>query len=398
VNIQKSHRWIQLSRYIVTGTLTTLIDLLVFLTMHEKFEYTENISVIVAFIFALIFSFTVNKTWTFSQNKKKDKSWNISQFIKFIFVAGFGLLLTLLSVHIFINILNFSPVFAKLSASSIVFIWNFLANSFWTFKALDENNVIKPLLPENKNFKYDLSVVIPAYNESIRIIPTLTSAISYFNSQNINYEIIIVDDGSSDNTAKICNEFFTLQKNSKNYKIIQLSKNKGKGFAVKTGVLESNGRHILFCDADGATPFNQYKKLREAMLFSEIAIGSRYKDRSTVEKKQPLYRTIISRAVNIMAQIFLIEGISDTQCGFKLFRNHVGKEIFEKQKIERFAFDIEFLMLAKSKEYRISEIPVIWIDQDGSKVDGIRDGIRTLNDFVKIKFYMMFGFYKKNSD
>lgn len=401
MNTKKSLQWVQLSRYIVTGTLTTLIDLLVFHTLYVQFQYSENTSVIIAFICAVLFSFTVNKAWTFSankQNKISHDNWNISQFIKFIFVSGFGLLITLLCVYIFINILHLSPIIAKLSASGIVFAWNFLANSFWTFKANDENTTIKPLLPEKKNFEFELSVVIPAYNESDRIVPTLQSAISYFTSQNIHFEIIVVDDGSSDDTAEICREIFTAEPHSKNYKIIQLSQNKGKGFAVKTGVLESNGQHILFCDADGATPFNQYQKLREAMLFSHIVIGSRYKDRSTVEKKQPLYRIIISRIVNIIAQIFLIEGISDTQCGFKLFRNHVGKEIFEKQKIERFAFDIEFLMLAKSKEYRIIEIPVIWIDQDGSKVNGLKDGIRTVKDFILIKFYMMFGFYKKNSN
>ncbi|HID92140.1 TPA: glycosyltransferase [Candidatus Peregrinibacteria bacterium] len=392
---KKAKKWIQLLRYIITGTLTTLIDLLIFHTLLVQFEYSKNISVLIAFICALLFSFFVNKTWTFASAKtNKKKSWNVLQFLKFLFVSAIGLILTLISVHLFITTLLLTPAIAKLSASAIVFVWNFLANSFWTFTSKNETDVIKPLLPEKKNFEFELSIVIPAYNESSRIIPTLKSAISYFTSQNIHFEIIVVDDGSTDQTSEICTQVLS----SKNHKIIQLSKNKGKGFSVKTGVLESKGRYILFCDADGATPFNQYKKLRDAMLFSEIAIGSRYKDRSTVEKKQPLYRIIISRTVNIIAQIFLIEGISDTQCGFKLFRNHVGKEIFEKQKIERFAFDIEFLMLAKAKNYRITEIPVIWIDQDGSKVDGLRDGIRTLRDFVLIKFYMMFGFYKKNSD
>jgi len=393
--MQKSSKWIQLSRYIVTGTLTTLLDLMVFYTLYVNLEYTKNISVIIAFTCAVIFSFIVNKKWTFGQNDENNKEWRISQFLKFLFISGLGLIITLIAVHIFLEIFAFPPTIAKLSASAIVFIWNFLANSFWTFKTIDHNDIVKPILPERKNFKFELSIVIPAYNESRRISPTLKSAITYFSSQNISFEIIVVDDGSSDDTINTCKEIFMSEKNANDHKIISLSKNKGKGFAVKTGVEESTGRYILFCDADGATPFNQYAKLREAMLFSEIAIGSRYKDRSTTEKKQPLYRIILSRTVNIIAQIFLIEGISDTQCGFKLFRNNIGKEIFAKQKIERFAFDIEFLMLSKAKGYRIAEIPVIWIDKDGSKVEGIRDGIRTLRDFVLIKFYMMFGFYKK---
>ncbi len=399
MNRNKSLRWIQFFRYIVTGTLTTLIDLLVFHTLYIRFDYSKNTAVIFAFILALLFSFIVNKKWTFKGNQENTHTnWHVSQFIKFIFVAGFGLLITLLCVHIFINILELPPILSKLAASAVVFVWNFLANSFWTFRTTTEETSIKPLLPEKKSFPFELSIVIPAYNESERIIPTLQSALQYFISQNINFEIIVVDDGSSDNTADICTEIFTSTQHPSHYKVIQLSQNKGKGFAIKTGVLESKGRHILFCDADGATPFHQYKILRDAMLFSEIAIGSRYKDRSTVEKKQPLYRIIISRTVNIIAQIFIIEGIADTQCGFKLFRNDAGKRIFKKQKIERFAFDIEFLMLAKTYGYRISEIPVIWIDKDGSKVNGLRDGMRILRDFVLIKFYMMFGFYKKNSE
>ena len=389
MNKNSSTHWVQLFRYIVAGTLTTLLDLLVFLIGYYQFNISRNESVLYAFIAALVFSFIVNRFWTFKDNYK-DSEWKISQLLKFVFVASLGLIITLISMKILTDFFSVEPLLAKIITSGIVFVWNFTVNSFWTFAADETEEIVKPLLPENKNFIYDLSIIIPAYNEEKRLPKTLQNAIKYFSSLNILFEIIVVDDGSHDETSTIAKKHLL-----SSHKIIQLSENKGKGFAVKTGVLEAEGRYILFCDADGATPFHQYKKLREAMLFSEIAIGSRYKNRKTVQKKQPLYRTIISRIINIIAQIFLIEGISDTQCGFKLFRSDVGKQIFSHQKIERFAFDIEFLMLGKRLGFRITEIAVLWYDQPGTKVNGLKDGIRAFQDFLRIKFYMMFGVYEK---
>ncbi len=387
-NNESSH-WIQLFRYIVAGTLTTLLDLLIFQVSYYQFGFSRNESVFYAFITALLFSFVVNRFWTFKGNYTNDE-WRISQFLKFVFVASIGLMITLFSMKILTEYFSIEALFSKIITSAIVFGWNFIVNSFWTFSSKDEEIILKPLLPEKKDFSFELSLIIPAYNEEKRLSKTLKDCISYFSSLDIEYEIIVVDDGSIDNTSEIAKEYLSAP-----HKIIQLSKNKGKGFAVKTGVLEAKGRYILFCDADGATPFHQYKKLREAMLFSEIAIGSRYKNRETVEIAQPFYRTLLSRIGNIIAQIFLIEGISDTQCGFKLFRNDVGKKIFQYQKIERFAFDIEFLMLAKKENYKIIEIPVIWFDQPGTTVEGMKDWLKAMTDVLRIKFYMMFGFYGK---
>lgn len=268
-------------------------------------------------------------------------------------------------------------------------MWNFIMNSFWTFKPLSNKEI--EILPEIKKFNFELSIVIPAYNEEKRIKSTLENCIKFFSSEKINYEVIVVDDGSKDKTTKVVKESFG---KFKNWKIINLKNNKGKGYAVKTGVLEALGKYILFCDADGSTPFYEYRKLKEFMNTSHIAIGSRYKNREMVQKKQPWYRTMISRLINIISQIFLVEGILDTQCGFKMFRNDVGKRIFSLQKIERFAFDIEFLMLGKLFNYKIVEVPIEWSDTPGTKVKMFKDGIRAMRDFLYIKFNMMFNNYK----
>lgn len=383
----ETSRWVQFFRYGVTGTLTTLLDLLTFQVFFYQIHCSQNVSVVAAFVVALCFSFFVNRFWTFRSNFT-DQEWSLSQFLKFAFVASVGLGLSLVVMIFFTQVLFVEPLWAKLLTSGVVLFWNFTVNSFWTFSASEETEVIKPLLPEKGPFRYELSIIIPAFNESKRLPETLESALQYFERLNILFEIIVVDDGSSDDTAVLAQNILSAP-----HKIIQLSENKGKGFAVKTGVLEAEGRYILFCDADEATPFSEYHKLREAMLFSHIAIGSRYKNRESVQKKQPWYRIMFSRAVNLMAQIFLIEGIKDTQCGFKLFRSDIGKRSFAVQRVERFAFDIEFLMLAKNNGARICEISVQWYDQPGSTFGGWRDGMRALKDFFRIKFYMMFGFY-----
>jgi len=392
-NIPNTTKWVKLFRYMITGGFTTALDLLVLYTCVEILKTSVLLGTAIAFIVALLFSFTVNKVWTFSHFSKGNEDVNISLFLKFLFVSCIGFGLSLLGMKIFHYELFIDYKISKLLTSVIVLFWNFSANSLWTFPTKKQEHSFRAILPENNVFPYELSIVIPAYNEEKRIPSTLISALSYFSSLGILYEIIVVDDGSKDNTynkaRNILPDF---------HKVIKQVPNGGKGKAIQIGVLAAQGRYILFCDADEATPFSEYKHLREEMLWTHIAIGSRYKNRSTVQKKQPLYRIVFSRIINFFTQIFLIEGILDTQCGFKLFRSNVGKQLFRLQRIHRFAFDVEFLLLAKRFGYQISEISVIWIDKEGSTVSGLKDGLRVVRDFLKIKFYMMFGFYEEEKN
>lgn len=235
-----------------------------------------------------------------------------------------------------------------------------------------------------KKKSFELSVVIPAFNEEKRIKNTLIAVRDFIEREKISAEIIVVNDGSSDKTKEIVKEF---QRKIPNLRLVDLHKNMGKGFAVKKGVYASNGKFILFTDADNSTPIEEYKKLLDGMLVSKanIAIGSRYLRGSNVRIKQSKYRILLGRAGNFIIRLFLIDGISDTQCGFKLFENKVAREIFRFQKINRFAFDVEVLVIADNLGYKIVEVPVSWFNSPESRVRPIKDVLRTLRDFVYIK-------------
>lgn len=237
--------------------------------------------------------------------------------------------------------------------------------------------------------KIELSVVIPAFNEEKRIETTLVSVCGFLERENISAEVIVVNDGSFDKTKETVREF---QRKTKNLRLVDLHKNFGKGFAVKEGIYASNGKLILVTDADNSTPIEEYKKLLTRMQTekADIAIGSRYLKDSNVRIKQPKYRILLGRAGNFIIRLFLITGISDTQCGFKLFQNRVARDVFRFQKIRRFAFDVEVLVIADKLGYKIAEVPVSWFDSPESRVRPIKDALRTLRDIVSIKLRKKF--------
>jgi len=227
-----------------------------------------------------------------------------------------------------------------------------------------------------------LSVVVPAYNEEQRLPRTLARLHEYYEAQDYEYDVIVVSDGSKDRTAQIVNDF---AKDHPRFRMIDYSPNRGKGFAVRTGIMAATGEYILFCDADLATPQEETEKLLPHMKAAEIAIGSRPLRESQLEKHQPLYREMFSRMSNKLIQLLAVRGIKDTQCGFKMFHRNVAHDIFSRCKLNEFGFDFECLMIARDLGYRIDEVPIRWLDQEGSKVVLMRDGPRALRDLVKIR-------------
>ena len=211
-----------------------------------------------------------------------------------------------------------------------------------------------------------LSVIIPAYNEEKRIAKTLEEVREYL--KNFDGELIVVDDGSTDGTSAFSN--------------ISYPKNMGKGYAVKKGVERASGDLILFMDADNATPIREVEKLLK--FDSDIVIGSRYLHDSKIEKKQPLSRIMIGRLGNWVIRLLVLDGIKDTQCGFKLFKKNVAKELFSELQTHRFGFDIEILGRAQKKGLTITEVPITWLHNDNSRVRPIRDAFKTLADLIKI--------------
>ena len=228
-----------------------------------------------------------------------------------------------------------------------------------------------------------LSVVIPAYNEENRLPATLKEIISHLDQGNADYEIIIVEDGSTDNTQLKLEE---IRSNNSRIRILQNKKNKGKGFSVKKGVLAAQGEYILFCDADGSTPISELDKLLTKLDAGyDIAIGSRGLKESQIRVRQTFYREYMGKIFNGLVRLLTVPGIADTQCGFKCFKRDVAQELFTLQKIKRFSFDVEVLYLAQKKGFKIAEVPVTWMNSPESRVDLIKDSLRMLIDVLRIR-------------
>ena len=235
----------------------------------------------------------------------------------------------------------------------------------------------------------DISVVIPAYNEEKRIGPTLKKIIKYLKNNFVNFEIIVVDDCSIDNTANI---IFKYKKN--NVKYLKNKKNMGKGFSVKRGLLSAKYSLVLFSDSDLATPIEELEKFKNYIKNYDIVIASRNLKDSLIVVKQPKYRQFMGKIFPLLVNLIVLRGFKDTQCGFKLFKKNVAKKVVSLQTFNRFCFDVEILFIAKKLGYKIKEAPVIWIDKEGSKINPLKDGFFMFIDLFKIRFNNLLKKYK----
>ncbi len=232
--------------------------------------------------------------------------------------------------------------------------------------------------------EYMISVVIAAYNEENRIYPSLLKIADFLTNSGSAYEIIVVDDGSSDNTSELTG---TLAARIQNLKIIRYPVNQGKGYALRQGVLASQGTLVLLTDADLSTPIEEVTKLSTLILENtcEIAIGSRALARSEIIEKQPWWRQLMGKVFNKIIKVLVLDGFSDTQCGFKLFSGDIARLLFKEAQINRFAYDVEILARAKKNGYKVSEVPVKWHNSLESKVSPFFDSLQMLKDIFKIR-------------
>lgn len=222
----------------------------------------------------------------------------------------------------------------------------------------------------------ELSVVVPSFNEELRLPHALIEMIDWLDSRGCTYEIIVVDDGSRDGTSVTARQFERIRPQ---VKVIRLPVNRGKGHAVRTGALNSRGSRVLFADADGATPFAELARLEEAIAAgADVAIGSRAGSGNRV-RTDPL-RRLVGRLFNAWVSAVLLRGVADTQCGFKLFTRGAAEFLFSRQESERFSFDVEILYIARRAGMDVREVPVHWSSIPGSKVSLLRDAARMLLD------------------
>lgn len=226
-------------------------------------------------------------------------------------------------------------------------------------------------------------MIVPAYNEVERIGPTLARIEEYLSAQPYTWTVTVVSDGSTDGTDQAVLDY---AKDHERFSLIAYKPNRGKGHAVRQGMLQVKGEYLLFSDADLAAPIEEVEKLFAAITpKTPIAIGSRPLKESRLEVRQPLYREMLGRAFNKAVQLFAVRGISDTQCGFKLFKGDVALDIFKRCKLNGFGFDFESLMIARDLGYGIAEVPIRWSHQEGSKVVLMRDGPKMLIELVKLR-------------
>ncbi len=237
-----------------------------------------------------------------------------------------------------------------------------------------------------------LSVVIPAYNEELRLPATLERIVAYAQENHWqDYEIVVVDDGSKDNTVKVA-EQMALQHPA--VRVIRNPGNRGKGYAVKNGMLQARGAWRLFTDADLSTPIEEIVKLQAALHDgAQVAIGSRALNRELVTVHQSGFREAAGKLFNLSMRTVLGLPLRDTQCGFKMYSAEAAEQVFARQRLERFGFDAEALYIAQLRGYRIVEVPVRWSNVEGTKVS-LLSGAQPFVDLFTIRANQMKGLYK----
>ena len=240
----------------------------------------------------------------------------------------------------------------------------------------------------------ELSIIMPAFNEEKRLGRALERIRDYIAKKGFDTEVLVVDDGSSDGTAELVEEW---RARMPNLRLVSNDRNHGKGYSVRHGMLEARGHIALFTDADLSAPIEEADKLLAALNEAEIAIGSRALDRSLISVHQSCFRELAGTLFNLMVRLMTGVEFLDTQCGFKAFIRQPAKLIFEQQRVEGFGFDPEILFLAKRHGLRAVEIPVRWAHDPATKVNVFRDSLRMFQDLVRIRCNWLLGRYPKKA-
>jgi dolichyl-phosphate beta-glucosyltransferase len=237
------------------------------------------------------------------------------------------------------------------------------------------------------------SIVIPAYNEAARIPATLEAVTACVRARGWSAEIVVVDDGSRDTTADVVQGF---ARRNPAVRLLENPGNRGKGYSVRNGLLRSLGEIVMFTDADLSAPIEEAEGLFAAIARgADIAIGSRWLERSRQTIRQPFYRRFFGRCFNGVTRAVMGLPFADTQCGFKAFTRDAAQTVFQLQTIDRWGFDPEILFIALKRGYRIEEVPVSWAHDERSRISYLKDGMRMLEDIAIVRWNALRGRYGK---
>jgi len=254
----------------------------------------------------------------------------------------------------------------------------------------------RPLTAEQQQVTIDTrrpgySIVIPAYNEGERVGATLEKVLAYAAEQGWDAEVIVVNDGSRDNTAGIVRRY---AESNPRLRLLENPGNRGKGYSVRHGMLQAQGEVLLFSDADLSSPIEEAEKLFAAIENgADVAIGSRWLQRDLQTQPQPLHRQLFGRVFNLLLRMIVGLSFKDTQCGFKAFTRRAAERIFPLQNIERWGFDPELLYLAKKFNFKVVEVPVAWAHREGTRINPVRDGAKMFVEMLKIRWNAVSGKY-----
>lgn len=226
-----------------------------------------------------------------------------------------------------------------------------------------------------------LTVVIPAYNEERRLGGTLTEVVGFLEARGDDFEILVVDDGSRDQTAAVARRF-----DDPRVRLLALPRNCGKGAALRHGVAASRGEWILLCDADLSTPIEDLERLEGHAGDSEVILGSRAQAESDIIRHQPFYRELMGKTFNSILRALGLVEVRDTQCGFKLLQGEAGRRLFAELTIDRFAYDVELVCRARDRGLRVVEQGVRWSDSPSSRVHPVRDSLNMLLEVLRLRW------------
>jgi dolichyl-phosphate beta-glucosyltransferase len=242
---------------------------------------------------------------------------------------------------------------------------------------------------------FTYSIVVPCYNESARVGSSLEKIVSYTQTRGWNAEILVVNDGSRDDTPEVVR---SIAKRHSNIRLIENPGNRGKGYSVRNGVLNAVGEVILFTDADLSSPIEESEKLFGALQAgADVALGSRWLRSELQTYRQPVYRQLLGRMFNLALRLILGLNFKDTQCGFKAFTRDAAQVIFPRQHIDRWGFDPEILYLARKFKLRAVEVPVSWAHDHRSKINPVLDGAKMFWEMLRIRANDFAGRYERPS-